>query len=114
MRTRVVILTGHTLFAEGLISRLREHNDRLDLQIVEPEDGDCLAKVVALRPYAVILDASERLTASGCTIGALLQRLPTVKIICLDPKERAIQIVTSEQRQAGKALELLEMIEQAA
>jgi hypothetical protein len=73
-----------------------------------------LAKIVALRPYAIILDSSEALAASGCTIGALLQRLPTVKIICLDPKEREIQIVTSEQRQAGKALELLEMIEQAA
>ncbi len=115
MRKRVVILTGHSLFAEGLISRLKEHNDRLVLHVVSPaDDGDYLAKIIALHPYVIIRDSSEVLAASGCSLGALLQKLPTVKIICLDPKEDEIQIVTSEQRQAGKALELLEMIEQAA
>ena len=57
MRTRVVILSGHSLFAEGVASRLKKHLDRLDLQVVDINEEDVLSKVVSLNPATMILDA---------------------------------------------------------
>ncbi len=113
-RRRVVILSAHSLFAEGITSRLREHRQLVDLRVVEPDSRDALAQVAALQPDIVIIDAGETAAARSCPLETLLAELPRVKIIRLDPRHSQIQVVTSEQRPAQQAMDLLEMIEHAA
>jgi len=110
-RVRVVILSGHSLFTEGIASRLREHSERLDIQTIDPRNANVAEQVIAAQPLAVILDASDPDAENHCSIGELLVALPWLKIIRLDPQQSQVQIVTSERRTAGEVRDLIDLIE---
>ena len=108
-RTRVVILSGHSLFAEGVASRLRQHLEQLELLTVDSGQSDALDRILAAQPATVILDASE--ATPHCFLDNLLQSLLSLKIIRLDPQYSTVQVVTSEQRPAGEVSELIKVIQ---
>ncbi len=112
MRTRVVILSGHSLFAEGVASRLKKHLDRLDLQVVDINEDDVLSKIVSLRPASVILDAMDAETNDAIPLTKLLKSLPEVTVIRLDPQQSQVQVVTSEERMLGEVKDLIEVIQE--
>jgi DNA-binding NarL/FixJ family response regulator len=110
-QARVVILSGRSLFAEGVASRLRQHSERLEIQTIDPHLANITEQVIAAQPTAVILDASDPDAEMHCSIGELLVALPSLKIIRLDPQQPQIQVVTSEQRTAGEVRDLIDLIE---
>ena len=109
-RARVVVLSSHSLFTEGVASRLKQHVDRVDLQHVDVQRADALELIVASRPAVIIVDAGQDL-GDHCSLGKILQALPTVKVIRLDPQQERVQLVTSEQHPAGEVSDLIELIE---
>lgn len=110
-RARVVILSGRSLFAEGVASRLRQHGDHIDLHNVDYREPDALAQVVAIQPSTIILDATDPDVDQQCPLGAVLDALPSLKVLRLDPAQNLIQVVTSEQRQAAEVNDLISLIE---
>lgn len=109
-RTRVVILSKRSLFMEGVASRLRQDEARLEVVTMDAHEPQVLAQVIAARPAAVILDATDPDITQSCTLSTLLQALPSLKVIHLDPQRKQVYIVTSEQRPAGEVRDLLEII----
>jgi DNA-binding NarL/FixJ family response regulator len=107
---RVVILSSHSLFTEGIASRLRQHAERFELQYIDSGQADALDQVIAAQPSTVILDTSDEELSRRCSIGAMIDGLRSVKIIRVDPQQEHIQIVTSEPRQAGDVRELIDLI----
>ena len=59
VRTPVVILSGQSLFAEGIASRLRQYPHLVQLEIVDPRRPDAMAQITAAQPSAVILDVAD-------------------------------------------------------
>jgi hypothetical protein len=112
VRTRVVILSGHSLFAEGVASRLITHLDRLDLQVIDIYEEDVLSKVVSLNPTTVILDAMDAETSNLIPLSKLLKSLPEVTVIRLDPQQTQIQVVTSKEHMLGEVKDLIDVIEE--
>lgn len=110
-RTSVVILSGHSLFTEGVAARLRRHEDWLDLHMVDAERADALQQVVAARPATVILDADDPQVARHCTLSELFEALPQVRVVRLDPEANRIQLLTSEQRQAVDIADLIDVLQ---
>ncbi len=113
MRTRVVILSGHSLFAEGVASRLKKHLDRLDLQVVDINEEDVLSTLVSLKPATVILDAMDAETSKTIPLSKLLKSLPDVTIIPLDPQQTRVQVVTSKEHMLGEVKDLIEVIQES-
>ena len=114
MRTRIVVLSSYLLFAEGIVSRLRQYLRMADLEIVDPRQPDAIAQVVAAQPSVVILVDSDPGTSQFCSLRQLLHSLPERRIICLDPEQNQVQVVTSEQCPAVKVRDLVEMINRFA
>ena len=110
-RTSVVILSGHTLFTEGIAARLRKHEDWLDLHMVDADRGDALQQVVAAKPSAVILDADDPQVSRHCSLNQLFMALPEVRVVRLDPERDQIQLLTSEQRLAVDIADLIDVIQ---
>ncbi len=99
---------------EGVASRLRQDEARLEVVTMDAHEPHVLAQVIAARPAAVILDATDPHIAQSCTLSTLLQALPSLKVIRLDPQRKQVQIVTSEQRPADEVRDLLEIIAPSA
>lgn len=111
MRRCVVILSGHSLFAEGVASRLRQHLGQLELQVVDARQPDAMAQIDAVQPSAVILDATDPEITHLCLLSRLQLALPGLKVIYLDPQQEQIQVVTSERRTVEQVRDLIEAIE---
>lgn len=108
--SRAVILSSQSLYTEGVLSRLKQYRDELDLHVVDAKSEDALAQIVKLDPSAVIIDSTDEIAASGCPLGDLLNELPSLRIIRLDPGEQGFQLVTSEKREAKEVHDLVEVI----
>jgi DNA-binding NarL/FixJ family response regulator len=106
-----VILSGHSLFTEGVAARLRKHEDILDLRMVDADRSDALQQVVSAQPSAVILDAGDPQVTRHCPLGQLFQVLPAVRVVRLDPERDQIQLLTGEQRLAADIADLLNVIQ---
>ena len=106
----IVILSGNSLFIEGVASRLQQYPNQVEIEIVNSSQPGALEIIQAIRPSAVILDATEKQTSPNCPISTLLSALPALKIVRLDSQQKHFQIVTSEQHSVDAVQDLLELI----
>ncbi len=106
----VVVLSSHTLFTEGVTSRLQARAETLQLNVVDARNASAMEQVIAFEPNVVIVDASDREASRNCPINQLLASLPALKIIRLDPEQAGFQVVTSAQHIAHEVDDLLEVI----
>ncbi len=107
---RVVILSSKSLFAEGVASLLREQLDQIELEVISPRESDVFDQINSTAPTALILDTTDLEVDQYCPLTTLLEKLPTVKIVRLDPRFEKIQVVTSEQKLAGEVSDLIDVI----
>ena len=113
MSKRLVILSNHTLFAEGVASRLLQYPERVDLRFVDPQQADYLEQIQKIRPSVVIMDAADTDCTQCCTLCDLLMALVNVTIIRLEVQSNDIQIVTSSQRPLTEVRDIIEIVEQS-
>ncbi len=107
---RVVILSSRSIFAEGVASRLRQHLETQDVDVIDVRQQSALARIVDDQPSTVILDASDPEVANGDWLDTLLLALPKLQVVCLDPLKDRMQVVTSRQRPVGQVDELIDII----
>ena len=107
---RVVILSGQSLFTEGVASRLRNHLSQLELVVIDPRGTDAIEQITVSQPSSVIMDASDTEVSELCPLNDILMAVPTVKVLRLDPQQEQIQVVTSEQKVAGQVRDLVDVI----
>ena len=93
-----------------VLSRLKEYRDELELHVVDAKSEDALAQIVRLEPSAVIIDTTDEIAATGCPMGDLLNELPTLRIIRLNPGEQGFQLVTSEKHEAKEVHDIVTVI----
>jgi DNA-binding NarL/FixJ family response regulator len=110
MRTCVVILSGYALFAEGIVSRLRQYLGMAEFKIVDPRQPGAMGQIAAVQPSIVILDSTDADATQFCSLRRLLRSFPKLKIIYLDPEQDRAQVVTSEQCPATTVSDLVEVI----
>lgn len=109
-RTLVVVLTAHSMFTEGIASRLRKHPDQIDVQMVDSREPDCLARALAARPSVILFEADDENVHSHCPLDRLLEVAPEVKVIQLDRDQDQIQVITGELRIVKRPSDLVDML----
>jgi hypothetical protein len=110
-QSRIVILSGRSLFAEGLAARLSRSPGGHELLSVDARQDDALERVIGLRPEAVLLDSSDEIVMRHRPLMHLLAALPELRIVRVDPQTNQVQIVSSQQHAAGRVDDLLALID---
>lgn len=111
---RVVIVAGHSLFADGTANRLRQYPERVEILRLSPAEGDLLERVVAARPSVIIMDQRDPEIGHSLSLQRVLSSLPSVHVLLLDPKKAQIQIVSSQTQEPVEAEDLIELISNSA
>ncbi len=110
---RLVILSNHSLFAEGVASRLLQYPERVDFRFVDPQQADYLEQIKEIGPTAVIIDAADTDCSQCCLLCDLLIALANVTIIRLEVQHKDIQVMTSSQHSLTEVRDILDIIEQS-
>jgi DNA-binding NarL/FixJ family response regulator len=111
VQKHIVILSGRSLFAEGVASRLRQHPQRVKVEVLDAHQPDAVNQIASAQPSAVILDTADTELTQLCLLARLQLALPGLKVICLNTNQSRIQVVTSEQLPAAEVNDLLDVIE---
>lgn len=114
MHTRIVVLTNHSLFVEGVVSYLTRQPEQLDLQVFDLTQPDVLAQAVSVCPKVIILDDSYPEMLRPFTLQELIQFIPELTIIRLDHQKLQIQVVRCEQHMVDEIRDLVDLIETTA
>ena len=113
MQIQVVILSQHSIFAEGIANRLRQYPREVVVHFIDPQDTDYLDEIKSIQPSAVILDAAAPTNAQCCLLCELLLAIPAVTIVRLEAEKEDVQIVQSRQQEMAKVLDILRVIKQS-
>ena len=110
MRQQVVIMSDHSLFAQGVASRFKQYPERVHLHFVNPGDDDSFDQIAAIRPAAVILSSSEADMKESGLLCDLISAFPSIRIIRLAVDQDPVQVITSEQSQLNEVRDLLDLL----
>ena len=111
--SKIAILTGHSLLADGIISRLQEFPERLELRVFDNNEPNLMADIETFHPLAVILEENAALRLETCSLNQLLNILPSLIIIYLRLGQSKVQVIQSEQFPANGVGELVDIINQS-
>jgi len=106
----VVILSDHSLFAQGVASRFEQFPERVVLHFVHPNEEDSLDQIAAIEPDAVILSASEADMKEQCLLCDLISAFPSIRIIRLTVDQDPVQVITSQQSKIEEVVDLLDLL----
>ena len=107
---RVVIFSSHSLFTDGVAMRLKQHLGAGEIQFVDVRQPGALERVAAAQPSTVIMDAGDASPEARCSLSKLLDAVPALRIIRLDPQREQVQVVTSDQRAVASVNELVKVL----
>jgi len=110
MDARIAILTAHSLFADGIISRLREYPTRVEFQVFDIGEAGVLAQALAFNPSAIFLEGEVSSRYEDCSLEQLLTNFPNVTVVFLHISESKIQVILSEQYVASDVRALVEFL----
>lgn len=109
--TRVVVLSGHSLFADGTASRLEQHSADVATSIVDPGAEDVIDRLQELDPDIAIIDSNDPNLSDAFAIPRIFRALPGLSMILLDSQSEEIQILTSRTHRASSITDLLAAID---
>jgi hypothetical protein len=105
-----VILSSHSLFVEGVATRLHQYLASSEIETIDAREADAIDRVIAARPGIVILETTDREPEPFESLSTLLSTLAPLTIIRLDREQKSIQVVTSKQQVIGQVSDLIDMI----
>ena len=114
MPVRVVVLSHRSLFANGIASRLRDHTDLVEAHTVEAGQPDALERLRALHPAIVVMGAADTSAVEAVRLASLLDTLPEVKVIRLDPGSDDVRVYNCVRHRAQGIGELIEVMRQVS
>jgi DNA-binding NarL/FixJ family response regulator len=108
MTSRIAVLSGQSLFVEGIISRLREHAERLEVHHIEPKPDDYIDRIKRINPTAVVIDATDENKDQCCYLCELLLAFPWMMIVRLAANQRDVQLIRSSTQRFEDVQDLID------
>jgi DNA-binding NarL/FixJ family response regulator len=110
MRARVVILSGHSLFTEGIAIRLQQIAEQVEVVFVDPGQKEYLDQVAELQPSTVFIDALDDKTTQCCLLCELLIAFPDIRLVRLNVDQEDVQVIASHKQFFEEVQDLIEIL----
>ncbi len=108
---KVIVLTGHSLLTQGIVSNLREASYSMEVEALDASRPDLFETLATLRPKIIILESSEQHAEQGCSLQRLFEVLPDLIVIEVNLKNTSVQLICSNLYNTTGFASLLNVIE---
>jgi hypothetical protein len=106
---KVVVLTGNSLLAQGMVSRLRQYSRLLELLEVDLATPNSLRQVSEFQPEIIIFDESDFTDSRQTLFVNLLNTIPDAILVELRMENPNVQMIQSVRYTASSADELVQL-----
>jgi DNA-binding NarL/FixJ family response regulator len=110
LQDRVIVFSSRSIFAEGVVSRLRQHPNSGEIHFIDAKYESYVEKVFKLQPSIVIIDLAEDEGSESCLLCDLLGAFPAIKIVRLKVNDKVVQVIASSSYSFDKVHKLLDLI----
>jgi hypothetical protein len=108
-RRRVLVLTAHSLFTEGVANRLGQEVNGIDLQVVDSRDAAAVSRFLDDAPDVIVFEARDENVECVSPLVEFLGK-HEVRVLRLDPERDEVQVVTSARRDLQDPRDLLGLV----
>jgi hypothetical protein len=108
---RVVVLTDYSLLAQGLVSRLRQSSQSLEMVVLDFCQPDLLEELVRQQPQVVIYGSQNVEMSNHCPLGRLFDLLPNLMVIEVNLEKSNIQLIRGGEYKSAGFPELVNILE---
>jgi hypothetical protein len=105
-----MVLTGKSLLAQGMISRLRQYSRLFSLRVLNVSSPDFLQQVSEFRPEIIIFDERDIKASSNLTLADFLDFMPEVILVELQLETSDVKMIQGARVKASNAEELFQII----
>lgn len=109
-QTKVVVLSGHSLFADGTASRLEQYSGDLETVILDPAQPDIVKQLLEFKPAVAFIDPKDPHLCETASLAVIFQALPDLRVVMLDSQSADIQILSSRSFAADAVRDLVEAL----
>ena len=106
---KVVVLTGNSLLAQGMVSRLRQYSRLLELLEVDLTTPNSLRQVSDFQPEIIIFDENDFTDSRQPLFVNLLNTIPDAILVELRMENPNVQMIQSVRYTASSADELVQL-----
>jgi len=110
MSNKVLILTGRSLFTEGVISKLRNSPLKESFEVVDMGQPDPLQIILKTKPDFLIVDETDPEFSTQLR-NTLFASIPHLKVIFLDPKTTLLRVFQWEEYDNSQIWDLLNKVD---
>lgn len=97
MSLKIAVLAHHSLLADGIASRLREHAGQIEVQTVEAGAVDLPQRLQRARPAIVLMDSTDAEAVENMPLDRLWALLPETRVMRLDPASDHVRVFSCER-----------------
>jgi hypothetical protein len=101
---------GHSLLAQGIVSRLRRSVPDLEVEAVDIERSDVYEKLLLIQPATLIVEVDALTSSPHCTIDGLLQRFPNLTVIEVALESPRLRLIQSGEIDSSGFEDLLQIL----
>lgn len=109
---RIAIISQHTLFAEGVLQKLKQLQIPHPVVMIDPVSTDYIAELEQQKVDLVLLNATEKDTMQDCVLCNLLMRFPDIHILRLDINRKGVQVVHSQHHEVESVSDILLLMDE--
>jgi hypothetical protein len=110
MGNKILILTGHSLFTDGVISKLLNSPLAGKFDVVDLRQPDPLQAVIEANPDYVILDETDPELTEQLK-SELFTAVSHLKVIFLDPQKNHLRVLQCEEYDNSQIWDLLNEVD---
>lgn len=107
MGNKILILTGHSLFTDGVISKLLNSPLAGKFDVVDMRQPDTMQAVIKANPDYLILDETDPELTEQLK-SELFTALSCLKVIFLDPQRNHLRVLQCEEYDNSQIWDLLD------
>jgi DNA-binding NarL/FixJ family response regulator len=111
---RVLIVASHSLLADGVANRLRLCPEQVEICRLSPGDEDLPERVTETGPSAISIDQRDPAIGTSLSLSTILDSLPGVQVLLLDPQDAQVQVVSSRTQGPIEMEDRFELISNSA
>jgi hypothetical protein len=110
LMARNIVFLSHSIFVEGVVSRLRQQPFYDSVHFIDPESSNFLEEISDLEPQVVVINADIGKESPFCHLCELLSAFPQITILRLKAQERDIQVIHSSQHFVKDVQDLIDLL----
>ena len=110
LQKRVIVFSRHSIFMDGVVSRLRQDPQSGVIHFIDANNPDYIQKITDVQASVVILDAVDSEESRCCLLCELLTAFPSITIIRLEVDAKDVQVISSSPYKLDNVQDLIDLI----